>query len=75
MLTNSELGIIFGPNMIDVTGGWIPLYSQEVCNLEAYSSPYIIRVMELRRLKWAGMEETRNLYSIFVGKSEGRETS
>jgi hypothetical protein len=57
--------------MGDVTGGWIKLYIQELCNLQAYTSPNIIRMMESRRLKWAGMEETRNLYNIFVGKSEG----
>jgi hypothetical protein len=61
--------------MGDVTGGWTKLYSRELCNLQAYSSPYIIRMMESRRLKWAGMEEMRNLYSNFVGKSERRETS
>jgi hypothetical protein len=61
--------------MGDVTGSWIKLYSQELCNLQAYTSPYIIRMMESRSLKWAGVEETRNLYSVFVGKSEGRGIS
>jgi hypothetical protein len=75
MSKNSELRIIFGPNMGDMTGRWTKLYSQELCNLQAYSSPYIIRMMESRRLKWAGVEKTRNLYSNFVGKSEGREIS
>jgi hypothetical protein len=37
-----------------------------------YSSPYIIRMIRPRRMKWAvsGMGEKRNAYKILVGKPE-----
>jgi hypothetical protein len=41
-----------------------------------YSSPSIIRMIEARRMRWAGhvarMGEKRNAYSILVGKPEGK---
>jgi hypothetical protein len=41
-----------------------------------YSSPNIIRMIESRRMRWAGhvarMGETRNAYRIMVGKPLGR---
>ena len=41
-----------------------------------YSSPNIIRILKLRRLRWAGlvarMEQSRNAYRVLVGKSEGK---
>jgi len=41
-----------------------------------YSSPNIVRVIKLRRMRWAGhvvrMGEERGVYSVLVGKSEGR---
>jgi hypothetical protein len=48
--------------------------SQELHNL--YSSPSIIRVIQSRRMSWAGhaarMGERRNAYRIMVGKPEGK---
>jgi hypothetical protein len=35
-----------------VTGGWRKLYNEELHNL--YSSPSIIRMFKLRRMRWAG---------------------
>jgi hypothetical protein len=41
-----------------------------------YSSPNIIRVIESRRVRWAGhvarMGEKRGAYRILVGRPEGR---
>jgi len=43
-----------------------------------YTSPDIITVMKSRMIGWAGhvarMECMRNVYSILVGKPEGKET-
>jgi hypothetical protein len=40
----------------------------------SYTSPYIIRVMKSRRMRWAWhvawMGEMRNAHKILVGKSE-----
>jgi hypothetical protein len=35
-----------------VAGGWIRLHNEELRNL--YTSPNVIRVMKLRRMRWAG---------------------
>jgi transcription termination factor 2 len=41
-----------------------------------YSSPNIVRVIKSRRMRWAGhvarMEEGRGVYTVLVGKSEGK---
>jgi hypothetical protein len=42
---------IFGPKRDGVTGEWINLHD-ELHNL--YSSPSIIRIIESKRIKWAG---------------------
>jgi hypothetical protein len=43
---------------------------------DMYSSPSIIRIMKLRRMRWAGhvarMDEKQNVYRLLVGKPEGR---
>jgi len=42
-----------------------------------YSSPNIVRVLKLRRMRWAGhvvrMGEERGVYRVLVGKLEGRK--
>jgi hypothetical protein len=57
-----------------VTGGWRKLHNEELHNL--YSSPSIIRIIEFRRMRWAGhvarMEEKRKVYRLLVGKPEGK---
>jgi hypothetical protein len=67
---NRVLRRIFGPRRDDVTGDWRKLHNEELHNL--YSWPNIIRMIESRRLRWAGhvarMGETRNAYRILVGK-------
>ena len=43
---------IFGPKRDEVTGGWRKLHNEGLNEL--YCSPNVIRVIELRRLRWAG---------------------
>jgi hypothetical protein len=56
-----------------VTGEWRRLHNKELYAL--YSSPYIIRVIKSRRLRWAGhvarTRESRCAYRVLVGKPEG----
>jgi hypothetical protein len=49
---NRVLRIIFGPKREEATGGWRELRNEELHNL--YSSPNIIRMIKLRRVRWAG---------------------
>jgi hypothetical protein len=57
---------------MEVTAGWRKLHREEFRNLQ--SSPDIIRVIKLRRIKWAGqvahMVHMRNAYNILVRKSK-----
>jgi hypothetical protein len=48
---NRVLRRIFGPKRDGVTGGWRKLHNEELHNL--YSSPSIIRIIKLRRMRWA----------------------
>jgi len=43
---------IFGPRRDEVMGEWRRLYNKELNDL--YSSPNIVRVIKLRRMRWAG---------------------
>jgi hypothetical protein len=71
---NRLLRRIFGPKRDRVTGGWRKLHNEELHNL--YSSPSIIRIIKLRRMRWAGhvarMGEKRNMYRLLVRKPEGK---
>jgi hypothetical protein len=51
MFENRVLRRIFGPNRDEVTGEWRKLHNEEIHNL--YSSPTIIRMVKLRRMRWA----------------------
>jgi hypothetical protein len=63
---------IFGPKRDAVTGEWRNLHNEGLSDL--YSSPNIIRVNKLSRMRWAGhvacMGERRAAYRVLVGKSE-----
>jgi hypothetical protein len=68
-------GFIFNtPKRNEVTGEWRKLYNEELRDL--YSSPSIIKIINLRRTRWAGhgarMGEKRNAYRLLVGKPEGK---
>jgi hypothetical protein len=66
--------LIFASKRDGVMGGWRKLHNEELHNL--YCSPSIIRMIESRRMRWAGhvarMGEKRNAYRILVGKPEGK---
>jgi hypothetical protein len=67
---NRVLRRIFGPKRDEVTGEWRKLHNEEIRDL--YSSPSIIRIIKLRRMRWAGTNgEKRNTYRLLVGKPEG----
>ena len=63
---------IFGPKRDEVTGEWRRLHSEELNDL--YFSPYIIRMIKSRRMRWAvyvaRIEESRDVYMVLVGKPE-----
>jgi len=71
-LENRVLRRIFGPKRDEVTGKCRKLHNEELYDL--YSSPYIIRVIKSRRMRWARhvarMWERRGVYRVLVGKSE-----
>jgi hypothetical protein len=49
---NRVLRRIFGPRRDEVTGGWRKLHNEELHGL--HSSPSIVRVIKVRRIRWAG---------------------
>ena len=61
----------------EITGEWKKLHNAELH--ASYSSPSIIRNLKSRRLRWAvqvaRMEQAKNAYRVFVGKSEGEKRS
>jgi len=71
---NRVLRKIFGPRRDEVTGEWLRLRNEELNDF--YSSPIIVRVIKSRRMRWAGhvvrMGEESGVYSVLVGKPEGR---
>jgi hypothetical protein len=58
-----------------VTGEWRKLHNKELRDL--YSSPIIIRIIKLWRLRWAGHEsqmgEKRKAYRLLMGKPERKK--
>jgi len=74
VFVNKVLRRIFGPRSDEVTGDWTRLHNEELNDL--YCSPNIVRVIKSRRMRWAGhvarMGEERGVYSVLLGKSEGK---
>jgi hypothetical protein len=52
MFENSVLRRIFGPKRDEVTREWRKLHNEELRDL--YSSPSKIRIIESRKMEWAG---------------------
>jgi hypothetical protein len=71
---NRVLRRIFGSRRDEVTGEWRRLHNGKLNDL--YSSPNIFRVIESRRMRWAGhvgrMGERRGVYRVSVGRPEGK---
>jgi hypothetical protein len=71
---NRVLRRIFGPKRNEVTGDWRELHNEELNDL--YFSPNIFRVTKHKRNRWTGhvgrMRERRGVYSVSVGKPEGK---
>ena len=65
---------IFGPRREEVTVEWRRLHNEELNDL--YLSPNIVQVKKSKRMRWAGhvarMGEERVVYSVLVGKPEGK---
>ena len=70
---NRVLSRIFEPRKDEVTQEWGKLHKEELNDL--YSSPNVVRVIEPRRIGWAGhvtsMGEWKGVYRVLVGKPEG----
>ena len=68
---NRVLRKVFGPKRDEVTGEWRKLHN-ELNDL--YSLPNILRVVKLRRMRWAGhgvrTGEDRGVHRVLVGKPE-----
>jgi hypothetical protein len=58
----------------EVTGEWRKLHTEELH--DQYTSPTIVRLINSRRMRWAGhlarMEEGRGVYRVLVGNPEGK---
>jgi hypothetical protein len=69
---NRVLRRTFGPKRDEVMGGGRELHNEELHDLHSY--PSIIRIIKLRKMRWAGhvarMGEKKNAYRLLVGKPE-----
>jgi hypothetical protein len=56
---------IFGPKGDEVTEGWRKLHNKELHNL--YSSPSIMRMSKLRKMRWAGYVARMGRRGMHIG--------
>ena len=74
MFEDRALRRIFGPKRDEVTWEGTELHTEELDDLN--SSPNIVRVIKLRRMRWPGhvarVGERRGVYRALVGKPEGK---
>ena len=74
MFENRVLKRVFGSKREEVAGEWRKLHNEELRDL--YSLPNIVRVVKLRKMRWAGhvtcMGEGRGVHRVLVGKPEGK---
>ena len=57
---------IFGPKRDEVMREWRKLLTG------LYSSPKIVQMIKLRKMRWVHIGERRDVYMVLVGKPEGR---
>jgi hypothetical protein len=71
---NRGLRRIFETKRDEVRRDWRKLHNVELN--DEYCSPNIVRVIEWRRMRWAGhvarMGKRRGVYRVLVGKPEGK---
>jgi hypothetical protein len=72
---NSVPRRIFGTKRDEVTREWRKLHKEELLN-GLYCSHSIVREIKSIRMRWVGhvarMGESRGVYSVLVGKREGK---
>jgi hypothetical protein len=72
LFENRVLRRLFGPKRDEMTGEWRKQHNEKLRDL--YFSPGIIRIIKLKRMRWAvhvaRMGEKRNAYRLLVGKPE-----
>jgi hypothetical protein len=73
---NRVLREIFGAGKEEVTGEWRKLHSEELHDLQV--SQNFIWMTSSMKIRWAGhvarMRESRNAYSVWMGKTEERKS-
>jgi hypothetical protein len=62
---NRALRRLYGPKRDEVTGGWRKLHNEELHNL--YTSPNVIRIIRLRRIRGAGHVARMGRRRMLVG--------
>lgn len=73
LFENSVFGTILGPKRDELTEGWWKIHTKELHSLKALPSLNITGIIEQKKIILTGyvarMVDTRNAYTISVGKS------